>query len=129
MKMRRFEMDTYAKILVAGRTSQVGAECWPLPRQQPDGQWVPGSWLEVEGPIELCRRGLHLVPGDPYASRWACWGMTAYAAEIGGELLVGRDKVVTNRARLLYPTRSPTWWKAGERFIADLAEMPWLRTS
>jgi hypothetical protein len=55
--------------------------------------------------------------------------MTAYAAEIGGELLVGRDKIVTNRARLLYPIQPPPWWEAGERFIADLAAMPWLRTS
>jgi len=67
---------------------------WPLPT---DG--APGAWLEVEGEIKKCQRGLHLT-SEP--ARWWKPGCRVWEVEadgLVGELDSGR-KIVCRRARL-----------------------------
>jgi hypothetical protein len=114
---------TYYKVLVNGRSCFGGRMDWALPAPRPDGTWEPGAWMEVAGPIELCYRGLHLTR-DPYG-QWPSWGMAVYEAEPGPILDRRRDKVVTDRARLLRPVPHPVWWGEAVRFVEE--ELPTTR--
>ena len=55
---------------------------WSLP----DGD-KPGEWWEVDGPIEACRNGLHLVTAAQL-DRWYRYGSESvvYQVETDGEL-------------------------------------------
>jgi hypothetical protein len=66
---------------------------WPLP----DGG-APGPW--VESAVEPCRSGIHACRAEdlPY---WV--GGAMYEAELDGEIVEERTKVVAARARLLRP--------------------------
>jgi hypothetical protein len=63
---------------------------WTLPEGEP-GQWV-------DAPPGLCRSGVHAcrVSDLPF---WA--GPILYEAELAGEIVEGRSKIVASRARLL----------------------------
>jgi hypothetical protein len=67
-----------------------------------DGRPIPadGEWLEHKGPLELCESGLHfsLHPFD--ALRYAP-GTTLCLVEIGGEVIMGDDKGVCSRRRIV----------------------------
>ena len=116
----------YYKVLVNGSSCFGGRLRWSLPVERPDGDWEPGAWMEVSGPIDLCRRGLHLTT-DPYGP-WVIWGMQVYQAEPGEIVAQLRDKVVTRRARLLRPIPHPRWWEEAVRFIElELPSTRWFR--
>ncbi len=83
------------KILVDGRSCHGGTLEWSLPTA--DG---PGAWHEVQGPTQLCRRGLHLAT-DP--RKWLKPGCRIYVvdAEGIGERADADCKIVVQRARLV----------------------------
>jgi hypothetical protein len=117
---------TYYKVLVDGRSCFGGKLEWSLPTMRPDGNWEPGDWMAVSGPIELCYRGLHLTT-DPYG-QWVSWNMTVYEAEHGEIVDHKRDKLVSDRARLLRPVTHPVWWEETVRLVEyELPTARWFR--
>ena len=85
------------------------------------GVWPePGEWLEVDGPIQPCVRGLHLCR-DQDLLRWARVGAVVWTVETTGPVVDDDCKVVVGRARLVEPVGSIT-----ERVLrltaADIAE-------
>jgi hypothetical protein len=90
------------KFLAAGAVGPQSGFHWPLPSR--DG---PGAWLEVQGPLELCRRGAHLLRAQDLA-HWLhdeLWEL-----EAGGEVIEGIDCLVARRARLV---REVDGWRTG----------------
>jgi len=65
---------------------------WPLP------EGAPGAW--VDAPVDPCRSGIHACrpAGLPY---WL--GRSLYEAELAGDIVEERTKLVASRARLLRP--------------------------
>jgi hypothetical protein len=103
----------YKVLSVTGSACHGGRGRWPLPKGDRHG-----GWLEVDGPLEPCVRGLHLCRrGHPIG--WL--GPAIFVAEHGGELIDAGDKVVVRRARLL--RRLDAWNDRTTRpFAADCAE-------
>lgn len=84
------------------------------------GQWPePGEWLEVEGELKPCERGLHVCREDQLI-HWL--GPEIWEVEIDeSELIDAGDKCVVRRARLL--RRMEGWTEGTARlFAADCAE-------
>ena len=108
-------MTTYYKVLGdGGRAHHGGRGSWPLPSGK-----RPGKWLEVDGDIRPCVRGLHLCR-KPDLVHWL--GPTIWIAEADeSNLVAADDKVVVHRARLL--SRLDTWNETTARlFAADCAK-------
>jgi len=85
------------------------------------GVWPePGEWLEVEGLIQPCVRGLHLCR-DQDLLRWVRVGAVVWTVETTGPVVDDDCKVVVGRARLVEPVGRIT-----ERVLrltaADIAE-------
>jgi hypothetical protein len=100
-----------------GNACHGGSGKWHLPKLQPDGTYKPGQWMPRLTNIELCSRGYHLCRrGD--LLHWL--NATIYEAEADGRIIIGDDKVVVSRARLL----RPLGWneKTARLFAADCAE-------
>ena len=116
-------MSAMYKVLLDGRSMHGGTLAWSLPTQDGD-DWVPGDWHTVEGPIEVCERGLHLT-SDP--TQWLKAGCEVYLAEGRGDSQTREDKTAFAAARLLRPAPEmvPDWWRAHERFIAEISRIPW----
>jgi hypothetical protein len=80
-----------------GEPIHLGSGIWPLPQ---NGE--PGEWREETGPIEKCRRGLHLTD-DP--AQWWKPGCRIWVADAEGVVgSCGDDddrKIVCRRARLV----------------------------
>src|SRR5947207_13377532 len=109
--------ETYYKILVDGSSCHGGSMKWSLP----DGD-KPGDWHEVPGKISLCSNGLHLT-SRPIA--WWKHGAEAYLAEVGEIFGRDKDKIVTNRARLLRRLTDDELatfriFRAGEHRVVDV---------
>lgn len=85
------------------------------------GVWPePGEWLEVDGPIQPCRHGLHLCRQQDL-TRWARVGAVVWTVETTGPVVDDDCKVMVGRARLVEPVGRIT-----ERVLrltaADIAE-------
>lgn len=66
-----------------------------------DGRPVPpdGAWLEHDGPLVLCRSGLHASTHPLDALKYAPGPMLAQVT-LDGEIVRGRDKIVAQRRRI-----------------------------
>lgn len=87
------------KVLEDGRSCSGGHLSWSVPTQDESGEWQPGDWHEVEGELQLCKRGLHLT-WDP--AQWYAQGRDVYECEAErlGEETDDAAKIVVGRARL-----------------------------
>jgi hypothetical protein len=59
--------------------------------------WTPGTWVETDGPLAMCERGVHVLRPENLA-HWLheeLWRM-----ETDGEEIAGIDCVIARRARL-----------------------------
>jgi hypothetical protein len=67
-----------------------------------DGRPVPadGEWLEHEGPLVMCRSGLHAGERAWYALHYAS-GPVLCLVELDGEMIEGEDKVVARRRKII----------------------------
>jgi hypothetical protein len=97
------------KFLAKGETGPLSGSRWPGPRGV-----APGAWVEVEGPLELCRRGVHVCrPLDlPYWLHDELW-----ETEVDGDQLEGVDCLVVRRARLV--RRIDGWHLGGAGRFAE----------
>lgn len=83
-----------------------------------DFVWPMGEWVEVEGPLSMCRNGIHVCSLDG-ALDWL--EARCHPVEIRGEQLHGYNKLCVRAARLGPPL--PTWNEQTQRlFAADCAE-------
>jgi len=62
----------------------------------------PGRWLVHRGKLELCRSGLHGSTQPLDSLEWAP-GLIVCRVELGGETIIGDDKIVAARRRII-------WW-------------------
>lgn len=64
------------------------------------GPWTPGVWQEVNGPLEPCANGLHVVTATQAVS-WvrAGYGLAHVEVDPASEIIDNRDKTVVRRAR------------------------------
>jgi hypothetical protein len=77
-----------------------------------------GHWREVQGPLVVCRNGIHLLRSE-HLSRWSARDL--YRAEYDGELLEAGDKIVVRRARIVEHLKG--WTERTARLAAvDFAE-------
>jgi hypothetical protein len=94
------------KFLATGARGPLSGFAWPAP-----GPSAPGAWVEVEGPLSPCMRGVHACrPFD--LAHWIhdeLWEL-----EVGGEQTVGVDCIVVQRARLV--RRILAWGEQAQRF-------------
>jgi hypothetical protein len=128
------ESTTLYKVLGPdGRSIHGGKLTWSLPRQMPDGSWIPGEWHEATGALELCRNGLHLTDERGVWRNWIKVGAVAWEAEARGDRVgtltdYTERKIAVRECRLLRPMPQPDWWVATERFIRDdIPAVPWLQ--
>jgi hypothetical protein len=104
---------TWYKFLASGAIGAFSGQPWPTPA--PDGE--PGAWVTAEGPLEPCRRGLHLCRGGdlPY---WL--NEELYVVEVSGDVEQHESFVLAGRARLL--RRVPMWsQESAHRFSSACA--------
>ncbi len=94
------------KFLATSARGPLSGFAWPAPRSG-----APGAWVEVEGPLLPCARGVHACrPSD--LAHWIhdeLWEL-----EVGGEQTAGLDCVVVQRARLV--RRIPAWGERAQQF-------------
>jgi hypothetical protein len=81
---------------------------WPTPRAS-----TAAAWVEVEGPLVPCARGVHLCrPVD--LAHWI--NDELWEVEAEGDRVAGIDSVIVRRARLLRPIAA--WQDGGaSRFL------------
>ena len=67
-----------------------------------DGSPIPrnGKWLEFKGKIEMCERGLHFSKLPHQALQYAP-GATLCLIEYGGEVIMGDDKGVCSKRKII----------------------------
>jgi hypothetical protein len=97
------------KFLAKGAVGPFSGFVWQLPAG--DG---PASWVEVEGTLGLCTRGVHVCRTVDLA-HWLhdeLWEL-----ETDGDQIEGVDCIVVQRARLL--RRVHTWSEGGASRFAD----------
>ena len=111
-------MDKLYKILVDEKSCHGGTLKWSLPQQG-----KPGAWHSVEGPLSMCKTGMHLTMA-PY--QWYSWGCTSYIAEAREVEEWQEDKCCCRSARLIEEAPHPQWWLDAIGFVGSLNDMKWL---
>jgi hypothetical protein len=97
-------VKTAYKFLARGATGTFTAFPWP----------APGEWVDVEGELDICKRGIHVCRSSELA-HWLHDEL--WQVEIEGEEIEGVDCLVVRRARLTH--RIDAWTSGGaERFAA-----------
>jgi hypothetical protein len=100
------------KFLATGARGPLSGFAWPAP-----GPDALGAWVEVEGPLAPCARGIHVCRPFELA-HWIhdeLWEL-----EVDGEQTPGLDCIVVPRARLV--RRIPAWGEQAQRFAEACVE-------
>ena len=107
-------MSKYYKFLKADGSATYSKGKWALPDGDQPGEWMP----EIEGEIVLCESGYHATTAA-HLVEWTNARM--FEVEYDGDVIVGKNKVVGRRARLM---REIAAWndKTARMFAADCAE-------
>ncbi len=100
------------KFLAANALGPLSGFAWPVP-----SLGAPGAWVEVEGSLSPCARGIHACrPLD--LAHWIhdeLWELEADGAQTAG-----LDCVVVQRARLV--RRIDAWSSSGKKFAEACVE-------
>jgi hypothetical protein len=97
------------KFLTPGAVGLFSRLAWPVPRNG-----SPGAWVEVEGPLEVCRNGIHACgPGD--LIDWI--DAELWRVELGDPVMESEAGFVAARGRLL--SRVERWDEGAARALAD----------
>ncbi len=94
------------KFLATHALGPLSGFAWPVPSSD-----APGAWVEVEGPLSPCARGIHACRPFELA-HWIhdeLWEL-----EADGDQTDGVDCVVVQRARLV--RRIDAWNERGQKF-------------
>ena len=70
--------------------------------------WPRAEWVTVEGPLEECRRGVHVLRTSDLAY-WLCDEL--WRVEYDGDVVPGTDCLIASRARLV--ERVDAWSEGG----------------
>jgi hypothetical protein len=97
------------KFLATGALGPLSGFAWPVP-----AAGAPGAWVEVDGPLELCARGVHVCRTFDLA-HWIHDEL--WEVETAGDPIDGLDCIVVRRARLV--RRIDAWSGPGARRFAD----------
>lgn len=97
------------KFLRPDGTSVFTGFSWPLPNGG------PGTWVEAN--VEPCRSGVHACRPE-HLPLWA--GQVLYEAELDGEIVDDRTKVIAGRARLV--RRIGAWEEVRDRYTRMCAD-------
>ncbi|MDE2020843.1 MAG: hypothetical protein KGJ13_10950, partial [Patescibacteria group bacterium] len=86
---------------------------------------VAGETLEVEGPVVLCKRGLHACKNILNACDYAP-GPYIWAVELSGEVVHGSDKSVATKRKALWGYDATEVLREFSRFVAlDAVKQYW----
>ena len=80
-----------------------------LPTGDQPGEWLP----EIEGELEMCVRGYHVCTKKSLTS-WI--NANLYEVEIGGDVIIGDDKIVASKMRFV--RKVDTWNDRTARLFA-----------
>jgi hypothetical protein len=97
------------KFLATGALGPLSGFAWPVP-----AGGAPGAWVEVDGPLELCARGVHVCRTFDLA-HWIHDEL--WEVEAAGDQVDGVDCIVVRRARLV--RRIDAWSGPGGRRFAE----------
>jgi hypothetical protein len=97
------------KFLASGARGPLSGFVWPTP-----AGGAPGAWVEVEGNLDACRRGVHVCDA-PDLAHWIHDEL--WALETEGESIAGTDCIVVRRARLV--RRIDAWSTGAAQRFAD----------
>ena len=101
------QLPQYLKFLTAGGRGPFSDFAWPI-----------GEWVEIEGPLVMCERGIHVTTIE-HATEWL--NDRCHPVEVRGELIEGDTKVCVRAARL--GPALETWTERTARlYAADCAE-------
>jgi len=112
------------KVLVDGKSCNGGNMAWSLP-QRKKGKWTPGKWHQVNGDLEMCKKGIHVTP-QPY-QYWYKWGCEIYEVEVRGIIRKQEDKWLVRKARLLRKCNEKSWEREARKFVESLSFVPWMK--
>jgi hypothetical protein len=98
---------TAYKFLARGAAGPISGFAWPVPRG------AAGAWIEVEGPLALCARGVHVCRAGDLA-HWLHDEL--WVVEVDGDQIEGIDCIVVRRARLV--RRVDGWIDGGASRLA-----------
>jgi hypothetical protein len=105
-------MSAY-KFLARGAVGPISGFRWPTPHGS-----TPGAWVEVEGPLAQCTRGVHLS-GPFDLAHWLHDEL--WEVETDGDQIEGIDCLIVRRARLV--RRVGGWNERGAlRFAEECIE-------
>lgn len=100
-----------------GKTIFAPGFVYDLPKQNEQGEWIPGAWATAQGTLRFGLNGLHLVT-DPWhmLDDWEIFErfpVRVWYAEHDGDYLDYGLTRVASRARLLAPADDifPDWWQ------------------
>jgi len=114
-----------------GKSCNGGSLQWSLPTKGDDGEWTPGEWHKMLGPIARCSVGFHLVPARNVFAWLGSRDRRIFLAEGDGACDVDSGKAAFTHARLLveitsdwpllpmYPVLRAALWAV--RAIPDLS--------
>ncbi|HEY6877670.1 MAG TPA: hypothetical protein VI299_06600 [Polyangiales bacterium] len=97
------------KFLAAGGLGRFSGWRWP----QPD-HGSAGEWVEADGPLALCRHGVHACRASDL-SHWI--DAELWRIELAGELMESATMVVATRGRLL--SRVDAWNDSTKRAFVE----------
>jgi hypothetical protein len=96
------------KFLAKGALGPLSGFAWPAPTRD-----APGAWVEADGPLAVCARGVHVCRAQDLA-HWIHDEL--WEVEADGGSIEGVDCIVVARARLV--RRIDTWGGEGGRTFA-----------
>jgi hypothetical protein len=100
---------TAYKFLAKGAVGPISGIAWPRP-----SGGAPGEWILIEGPLALCKRGVHVCSTLDLA-HWLHDEL--WEVESDGDRLEGIDCFVVRRARLV--RRIEAWSEGGAARFAQ----------
>jgi hypothetical protein len=102
------------KFLVTGAVGPISGVAWPQP-----AEGRAGAWLEADGPVAQCRRGIHacLVEHLAYWLHEELWRV-----ELDGEAVPGLDCLIAPRGRLVEKVHAWSEQNGARRFAAAVRD-------
>lgn len=91
----------YFKVMSEEGKTGYAEHVWDLPKQNNGGDAICGDWLTVDGPLRMCRNGIHVCTPDQL-QHWTERNSIVVEMEICGAVYThpGQNKLVCRKARI-----------------------------